>query len=147
MLSPSATRRVALRRGKRVGAHSRRAAQTRREARLSSDPAFDLSAMNYSRCLDPVGRPTDGFQFRPIAVVPCDFFPALPQPRALAGSPFLRAVQIKIAGIGCQLRRCRFVGDHTAPGARLVRHVRQSSTSVSLLHSCRGPDRPPGSTR
>lgn len=61
----------------------------------------------------------------------CDFFPAPSAPALLASG------QIKIAEIGCQLRRRRFV-DATAPGTRLSR-APCTAVGAALLHSCTAP--------
>lgn len=87
--------------------------------------------MNYSGCLDPVGRPTDGFRFARSPWCPAIFSrPSSSRSRRIS---LLASDQIKIAEIGCQLRR--FVGDRTAPG--LVSCAMYGNRrSLSLLHSC-----------
>lgn len=85
----------------------------------------DVPAMNYSGCLDPVGRLTDGFRSVQSSWCLAIFY------STFLSSPSFARDQIKIARI-CQLRRSRFcarlLGPFCAPCTAVV--------ASSLLHSC-----------
>lgn len=93
--------------------------------------------MNYSGCLDPVGRPTDGFRFAP------RFF-SRPSSNL---SPFLRAARLRSQGSrGPRLSVSCDDVDSVGDRARLPGSSRAPCTAVSsassLLHSCGPPSFP-----